>query len=769
MFGSRRASQKPDDEFITKFRKAFPHVVSTTSLPMDTSEAAVLGPAALESLHSPTSPSTMHRDAFDADDTAPGAMQDLRFTWPFMDPNSFDYPMPLANQTHGYCAPPQLGGMDNMFHGQSGNLQPLPIGLGMTTAVPLSSHIVAPHHSHSSSCSSGSSRRSSSAMGLDHFNPQYFPGQFQDFSFGQQGSYAPSTFVHHDSGYGSVDNRMGERSPHDVDMQLNPPYHVNTTAPMDSASRLESQLENNEKFRYNVTLRAPTAMIKHPKEIPVTYLNKGQTYTLSVVDSNPPPVGTNLVRYRTYVRVSFEEEEQRSKVAACWQLWKEGRGLNEAHQRGGKLLAVECADPIQVADDSQNDRQVQLESASFDGFCVTWTADLTTGVSYCAISVRFNFLSTDFSHSKGVKGVPVRLCAKTQMISPEEGVDGSTGHEAEVSYCKVKLFRDHGAERKLSNDVAHVKKAIEKLKQQIAQAELGAGSFGKRKRGSMSAARPAKFLKHSRSWSIDPQNADGEKLSVEDDLHTRLVMMQDMFSSTRPVSVLSLRGDEQDDPDLFPVQLSTDLHEPIVKVHTLRHQRTTESLNSIDAPPSMVTLSPTNSTVSLSSPRHTSFVRSDSGYHSSRDPSASGSEKRLLDHPVKVPKLQTGLGGMPMGCIEAIDVDPTYQPPAERLPRPVACFYARFDRDGCQQSDSYYRTVYLNERTVDDLTKKISEKQEMDLGQIVRVVHISRNGLKVMVDDDMIRELTDGQDMIVEFRHVSPSTMGDAVEVLLKY
>lgn len=57
----------------------------------------------------------------------------------------------------------------------------------------------------------------------------------------------------------------------------------------------------------------------------------------------------------------------------------------------------------------------------------------------------------------------------------------------------------------------------------------------------------------------------------------------------------------------------------------------------------------------------------------------------------------------------------------------------------------------------------------MDPGQIIRVVHISRNGLKVMVDDDMIRELTDGQDMIVEFCHVSPSTMGDAVEVLLKY
>ncbi|OBT81633.1 hypothetical protein VE02_10008 [Pseudogymnoascus sp. 03VT05] len=41
----------------------------------------------------------------------------------------------------------------------------------------------------------------------------------------------------------------------------------------------------------------------------------------------------------------------------------------------------------------------------------------------------------------------------------------------EVAYCKVKLFRTHGAELKLSNDVAHVKNTICRFKQQTAQSE----------------------------------------------------------------------------------------------------------------------------------------------------------------------------------------------------------------------------------------------------------------------------------------------------------
>jgi hypothetical protein len=412
-------------------------------------------------------------------------------------------------------------------------------------------------------------------------------------------------------------------------------------------------------------------MIKHADEIPVTYLNKGQAYSISVVDAAPPPMSTQPLKYRTYIRVSFEDEQQRAKPAACWQLWKEGRGSNEAHQRGGKLLAVEYVDPIQGGDDEHRHPQIELERASFDGFCVTWTPNPTTGASDCAISVRFNFLSTDFSHSKGVKGIPVRLCAKTELLTPH---DGNLG--AEVCYCKVKLFRDHGAERKLSNDVAHVKKTMEKLKQQIAQLEMGGGNF-KRKRSSGSIAtkssdsRPAKIPKHKRTWSIDSQGDGSGKLSAEEDLHLKLAMMQDMFSSTRPVSVLSLRGDDVDDPDLYPVSIPGDVRD--YKFEPLSRQSTRESaVDTVSAASSI--LSPTNSSISVNSPRQPAERPLPNHYDSRRDDrmewSGTAVHKALLNQPIKVQKVPREGAPVSAGYIEAIGIDPTYRPPSERPPRP---------------------------------------------------------------------------------------------------
>jgi hypothetical protein len=243
-----------------------------------------------------------------------------------------------------------------------------------------------------------------------------------------------------------------------------------------------------EKFRFHTILNAPTAMIKHADEIPVTYLNKGQAYLLSIVDTSSPMPVVPGNKYRTHVRVSFEDEQQRSKPGVCWSLWKEGRGTNEAHQRGGKLQAVEFVEAVQPAEGDDKRTRIELESSSFDGFCVVWTP-VANGVPECNVAVRFNFLSTDFSHSKGVKGIPVRLCTKTTALRIDSLQASPEPTVAEIAYCKVKLFRDHGAERKLSNDVAHVKKTIDKLKQQIAQVESGMKDFGKRKCGGRSHAK----------------------------------------------------------------------------------------------------------------------------------------------------------------------------------------------------------------------------------------------------------------------------------------
>ncbi|KAL1857815.1 hypothetical protein Plec18170_003039 [Paecilomyces lecythidis] len=752
----RRTSQKPDEELICNFKKSFPSVLSSVAL-ANAQTAAPPEQGIMEPVM-PARPVTETED-LKVHDPTPRALQDFRFTPSLMDPNSLAF-MSFANQPPGYYTPTP-GGMNTLYHSSAGDLHTPTLGLNLATPMSMQNPASGPLPVDPTV-----------EMNL-HLQHHFLPQQFQNLNpFAQQAAFAPSTFLHHgDSGYDPGEDAVMD----DVNMPVNP-LHVVTAS---DYSAIHSPIEG-EKFRYNVTLRAPTAMIKHADEIPVTYLNKGQAYSISVVDTAPVPVDGNPVKYRTYVRVSFEDEQQRKKPSACWQLWKEGRGMNEAHQRGGKLLAVEYVDPIQGGDDQHRHPQIQLESASFDGFCVTWTPNPATGSTDCAISVRFNFLSTDFSHSKGVKGIPVRLCAKTEMVSTGSPAPNAAT-EAEVCYCKVKLFRDHGAERKLSNDVAHVKKTIDKLKQQIAQAEMGAGSFGKRKRSNGSIAikagdnRPVKIPKHKRTWSIDSQTESPGKLSAEEDLHMKLAMLQDMFSSTRPVSVLSLRGDEQDDPDLFPVTLPGEPYD-ITKFEALSRQSTRESRPSIDATSAASVMSPTNSSISMNSPhrppdRQLSNLHS---YQTSRDHSRerpSAAQKVLLSHPIKVQKVPSEGSKVSNGYIEAVDIDPTYRPPSERPAKPIACFYVRFPNMG--EGDDYYRAIYLTERTAGDLLSKITEKQKMDPGRVVRVVRVNSKGLNIMVDDDVVRELPDGQDMVAEiseastFEEAAPDP--SAIEIKLTY
>ena len=533
-----------------------------------------------------------------------------------------------------------------------------------------------------------------------------------------------------------------------------------------------------DRFRFHVTLNAPTAMIRHVDEIPVTYLNKGQAYSISIVDSLPFARSLSPVKYRTFVRISFEDEQQRQRPAACWQLWKEGRGIAEAHQRGGKLQAVEYVDPNQQGGESDSRRsRIELDCASFDSFAVIWTTAPGASSADCTVAVRFNFLSTDFSHSKGVKGIPVRFCAKTEVLSSGTP-DSPPALHPEICYCKVKLFRDHGAERKLSNDVAHVKKTIDKLNQQIAQVESGVREFGKRKRtgsvaGKAGGERPGKVPKHKRTWSISSQNSSG-KPALEEDLHAKMANVQDMFTSTRPASVLYLKGLEQDDPDLYPVSLPGQAQD-LTKVEPVIRRTSWEQRQSVESTPTnSCVVSPTSShsvpvmshpkdRVTFQKSAPLSLSRELSGdwpssatFSNIHDPSSMFDEPETPIHATKVYRRDTD-SALP-AWIEALGVDSTYKPPHERLIKPVACFYIRIRVCGRSPSDDYYRAVYLLHRTIQDLIQNIAAKAEVESGLVQRVIQVNPRGLKIMVDDELVGELPEGQDMIVQFDEIEPDS-----------
>ncbi|EXJ67171.1 uncharacterized protein A1O5_09818 [Cladophialophora psammophila CBS 110553] len=660
-----------------------------------------------------------------------------RFTPSLMDPNSYAFSA-FANQPPGYYTPTP-GGFGTLYHPQAGDLHTP--GMGINTPLSL------PHSIHGL-------HAQDQLMHLQHFHPHLLhqPHPFQD-PFHQQPplhvptqqpqTFAPQQFLQHqDSGYVAMDDTPHKTTPTQAEVAIEQQSMNQPMRQSMSGSVALTGLPLGEKFRFHTTLNAPTAMVRHADEIPITYLNKGQAYTMSIWDTTPPIPQNAPLQYRTYVRVSFEDEQQRARPGACWQLWKEGRGSNEAHQRGGKLLAVEYVDQNPGGDDELRRPQIQLERASFDGFAVTWSPNAANGGPDCSLSLRFNFLSTDFSHSKGVKGIPVRLCAKTELLTAQT----TTHDEPEVCYSKVKLFRDHGAERKLSNDVAHVKKTIDKLKQQIAQAEAGLGSAGKRRRSSSiakaSASKPGKVLKHKRTWSVDSE-AEGVKFSAEEDLQMKLASMQDMFSSTRPVSILFLRGEPEDDPDLHPVKLPGDDPEgkEILRTTTWEsRQSTSGSPTSNAGSPSLSSASQITPKRKFSDLQQTAILEEGEG-EQDNDHAGSASESR----PVKIPKTEAESVVRP--ALFAVDVDSSYRPPVERPIRPVACFYVR-QKDAAKE---YYRAVYLMQRTVKDLINNIATKFQIDPHRVTQVTHVNSRGLHIIVDEDVVRELPEGQDMIVEF------------------
>lgn len=751
-------------EFIANFRQSFPEV-STIMSPdpssAGTSLSSVLIEApALERHHSFGSESLK-----DLESTPRAQLEPWRFTPSLLDPNSYGF-SPFPSQPPGYYSPTP-GNSNSQWQSQAGDIQTPGVNMSIGLQTPLSLP------------SSADSLTGGTLLDMAAFSSQLQP-QFSNYNpFGhhssdqqhQSSSFAPSSFLQHqDNGYDCIDHHG---SPMDDDVCLQNievnlpihqpviPYHLSPFNILGVAS-IPSSIEN---FRFHVTLNAPTAMIKHPDEIPVTYLNKCQAYTFSIIDKAPIlplPSGT---RYRTFVRISFEDEQQRQRPSTCWQLWKEGRGTNEAHQRGGKLQAVEFVESNQQSETNEKRTQVELDTASFDGFSVIWTPG-SSGLPECTLAVRFNFLSTDFSHSKGVKGIPVRLCAKTQTLSG--GSPQADSETSEVAYCKVKLFRDHGAERKLSNDIAHVKKTIDKLNQQIQQSESGMKDFGKRKRAGSSSVkahpnqRPVKVHKHKRTWSMSSASSSGGRIQVEEDLYVKLQNMKDMFTSTRPISILCLRGSEQDDPDLYPVVLAgepLDLTKVDSRTNALWQQRNSDRGSANGGASSLISLSPGGASLhsqvlsgSAQSTQHgnwTDFSQiTSSEIHSSHSQHLTSSPNQLT----KIAK--TDETGNLSGWIEALGVDPSYKAPIEPANKSIACFYIALHDQSQPEKHKYHRAIYLTQRTLQDFKKSVALKWGLDASRIIRILRILDRGLQVEVDDDIILGLAEGQDLTMEIAPV---------------
>ncbi|KAI7870301.1 CP2 transcription factor-domain-containing protein, partial [Spinellus fusiger] len=194
---------------------------------------------------------------------------------------------------------------------------------------------------------------------------------------------------------------------------------------------------------------APTAAAQKSNEDPLTYLNRGQLYAIHLNDNHC----TNRTLSSTFA-LMFHNSAHRKVTFNYWKFWV-------SQQRATKYTRVVELDTSQSVG-IQNVKLLGFDRVSFD-----WN-----GQQGATIYIKFNCLSTDFSRIKGVKGIPMRAYMETTEILNERqdapftnNTGAAVDHSGAVEscYCKIKLFRDKGAERKVKDDTKQISRHLEKI------------------------------------------------------------------------------------------------------------------------------------------------------------------------------------------------------------------------------------------------------------------------------------------------------------------
>lgn len=231
----------------------------------------------------------------------------------------------------------------------------------------------------------------------------------------------------------------------------------------------------------------------------------------------------------------------------CWKMWTESRGFEEARRRGGRIQAIEYAGVVPA--DDQEPPELELIDVKLDHFCIIWNTR-TGEQPRLRFQFSCNFMSTDFTQARGVRGVSLRLCAKTECLE-YDGYDqqASVGATA-LRYCKIRTFRDHGAERKFNTDDRRVLNKINKLEGRMRQSQPGSDGTKAGRSGSVS----------SESSGDSPNNPDPS--ARDNGNRARINACREKLASSVSEIPLVALADLNDDPDLNPLQMDPSMQTP---------------------------------------------------------------------------------------------------------------------------------------------------------------------------------------------------------------
>ncbi|KAF9157130.1 grainyhead-like [Linnemannia schmuckeri] len=492
--------------------------------------------------------------------------------------------------------------------------------------------------------------------------------------------------------------------------------------------------ENESNLRFKITLEAQTAAMQRQDETPVTYLNKGQFYTVVLEDTEEYDGDITSV-----IKVTFHDASHRRLAARYWSFWLS----QQSNPKIARALDIEKA---------SSSGMMEVQSKTFDRISFKWN-----GKAGAKLMVRFNCLSTDFSRIKGVKGIPLRVHVDTMTEDDNNGGE----HSMERSFAKIKLFRDKGAERKNKDDHKHLEKMWDKMRGKNADtnplvnmlAPVQSVSLFSECMDHPEGSGEDETLDLSETLAHDPEgDVDGSGGGGGEDGATTSGASSRQDSEVNRYSPGGSGGNNipgcggAESNSLVPV--------------TKKRRRGTDNAGSGNSSNSN-NFDQQYSHQQQQQQNHVGYLNSSSSPSNGSVGFPGGSNNSNgNNNSTNNNNSSSGSMMMTMSSDLFLDRDPSYVPQT-RKKRPVLCLYIKIG------GESVYRAVYLEKYTLTDLIQKLSEKLEIQSSTISCVYRkTTKKELMVRVDDSMVAQMTDELDMVVDYDF---NQMDGSVNLTLKY
>ncbi|XP_065836862.1 grainyhead-like protein 2 homolog isoform X2 [Oscarella lobularis] len=209
-----------------------------------------------------------------------------------------------------------------------------------------------------------------------------------------------------------------------------------------------------ETYRY--TLDAPTSVVQKRGEDSLTYLNKGQFYSITV-ESLLEKSAIEVDHVKSIVQLVFREKDAASELG-LWQYWysQQANPNQRAFDVGKKLSPKPSSSSFHCILDRKSCQHVDMDlidDMAYNASGFVWNPQVPA-----KIVLRINCLSTEFSSQKGVKGIPLYL-----QVDTYEDLVNASADPVHRACCRIKIFRDKGAERKNKDESKSAEKRLQRI------------------------------------------------------------------------------------------------------------------------------------------------------------------------------------------------------------------------------------------------------------------------------------------------------------------